>query len=447
MLVLAASVAIVAALTTTPAIARTADESGVSPALAGAVTGRLLIEPFGGGTPVVATSGEVQFWSVSGGGTTPTATVPISSSGDFFASGLAAGSYRVAFISRDGVALPVREWNGNSLYAIQSTAITLVNGVGLSMGTVVLEERTVGADRYFGASRYGTAAAISERFASVTGRTVVIVNGLNFPDALGAGPLASRLGAPLLMVTATSIPPETAEQLVKLAPSAITIVGGTGVVSSAVEAQLAAYVGGAENVSRIAGASRYETSQAILASIGLSGTPVTRLFVATGRSFPDALAAVPAAVRVGGAVVLVDGARSSLDATTATFIDSANVPVTIVGGTGVVSSGIKSQLEGLGISVNRVAGANRYATSIAIGEQFFPYAEFAYLANGSGFADALSIGPWAGLGRVPVYLTQSNCVTDAVFDHIIDELYNGVVLVGGTGVLSENVKQLQPCSF
>lgn len=443
--------ALVATVTTTPATARTTDDPitpELSAAASGAITGRVLIVPFGGGTPVPANSGEVQFFSDTNPLFEPVATAFLNSSGNFSLSGgLPAGTYTVTFISRDTRAVPVREWFNNQADRFGADEVTLVEGAAFPFGDVVLEERTIGTERLFGANRFATAAAVSERYA-VDGavRDIVIVNGQNFPDALGAGPIATRFAGPLLMVSQNAIPAETAAELDRLTPRTITIVGGTGVVSAAVEAELATYVGGATNVTRIAGANRYATSRAVVQQLD-ADRPINELFIATGRGFPDALAAVPAAGSVGGAVLLVDGALGSLDSSTASFIDSLDVPVTIVGGTGVVSAGIQTQLANRGITVDRVSGSNRYATSIAIAVEYFPYADFAYLANGLGFADALSIGPWGGSYGSPVYLTQPTCVTDAVYDDLILGLFNGVTLVGGTGVLSNEVETLQSCTI
>ncbi|MBA4246788.1 MAG: hypothetical protein C0444_00620 [Microbacterium sp.] len=445
-----ATAALMVSLTIAPASARNLDEPEAPPlsaAVSGAITGRVLIEPFGGGTPQPSNEGQVQFWAASGGPMVPTAVATLNPSGTFSISGLPAGQYRVAFISRDSIALPVREWHSNKLFSVIANVVTLANGAAFAFGDVVLEERTVGSQRFAGDNRYATATAISTNFLGPGDeRDIVIVNGQNFPDALGAGPLATVLRGPLLMVTQSSIPAETAAELDRLNPLSITIVGGTGVVSSEVEAQLAGYVGGSSNVTRIAGSNRYATSRAIVEALD-NRSPITELFIATGGGFPDALSAVPAAGSVGGAVLLVNGGLSALDDSTASYIDGLNVPVTIVGGTGVVSAGIQNQLVNRGVAVGRVAGSDRYATSIAIARGYFPYAEFAYLANGLGFADALAIGPWAAAGRSPVYLTQPTCITDAVFDDLIDGLYRNVVLVGGTGVLSTRVAAIEPCTL
>jgi hypothetical protein len=85
---------------------------------------------------------------------------------------------------------------------------------------------------------------------------VYIVTGVNFPDALGVGPASALHRGPILMVTKTSIPTPTRNELSRLSPDRIVVVGGTAVISTSVESQLWAWA----PVSRIAGSNRYETA-------------------------------------------------------------------------------------------------------------------------------------------------------------------------------------------
>jgi D-alanyl-D-alanine carboxypeptidase len=90
----------------------------------------------------------------------------------------------------------------------------------------------------------------------------------------------------------------------RLRPGRIVVVGGPGAVS---DAQLGALrsLATSGQATRVAGADRYATSVAVARSTFPS--PASAVFVATGRDFPDALAAVPAAVRSGGPLLLVPG--------------------------------------------------------------------------------------------------------------------------------------------
>ncbi|MDP2622993.1 MAG: cell wall-binding repeat-containing protein [Actinomycetota bacterium] len=107
---------------------------------------------------------------------------------------------------------------------------------------------------------------------------VYIATGENYPDALAAGPATGGEG-PILLVTQNSIPQPTIDELIRLNPKTIFIVGGEAVISAAVEAQLDNYTTGA--VIRLAGSNRYATA----AAISEDTFPVTGAFSCAGRGF------------------------------------------------------------------------------------------------------------------------------------------------------------------
>lgn len=143
-----------------------------------------------------------------------------------------------------------------------------------------------------------------------TPTVAIIVNSDAWPDALAASPLAAYANVPILLTPATYLHPDSAEALVHLGTKNVVIVGGTGVVSPAVEASLVAQMGGADHVLRIAGANRYETAKefAVWAAdvkgpgargdgkVGTTATSTVSALtsisvgVASGENFPDALA-------------------------------------------------------------------------------------------------------------------------------------------------------------
>ncbi|MEO8468971.1 MAG: Ig-like domain-containing protein, partial [Chloroflexota bacterium] len=131
---------------------------------------------------------------------------------------------------------------------ILSSARTVNNKVGL-------------VTRLAGASRYETAAAISAASFAANVPVAYVATGLSFPDALAGAAVAGWAGGPVLLVPGTSIPTAIANELTRLNPGRIVVLGGTGVVSDGVKAALGAYTSGL--VTRLAGASRYETAAAI----------------------------------------------------------------------------------------------------------------------------------------------------------------------------------------
>jgi putative cell wall-binding protein len=91
-----------------------------------------------------------------------------------------------------------------------------------------------------GDDRYGTAAAAAALLPSAS--SAYVASGSTFPDALAGAALAGHLGAPVLLTKATSVPADTTGVLTRMRPRAITVLGGTGVVSSSVASTLGTYV-------------------------------------------------------------------------------------------------------------------------------------------------------------------------------------------------------------
>lgn len=288
---------------------------------------------------------------------------------------------------------------------------------------------------------------------------VYIANGLNFPDALSAGPAATLEGGPLLLTNGSSISNAVANELNRLKPTTIVIVGGTGVVSPSAEAALAPFASApnpADKVVRLGGSTRYETSRLIAQRLLTKGliSAGTELWVATGTDYPDALSAGAAAAGAGVPILLVFGPAASLDTPTRNFIQDtlAASKVYIAGGTGVVSVGIQNQLGTLvggSANVQRAGGDNRFATSLQINQLAFPaaapHAPAVYLTFGFNFPDALAGGVLAGTVGGPLYITQTPCVTSGIVDHIIAVDPNRVVVFGGTAIVSNNARDLRRC--
>ncbi|MBA4246789.1 MAG: hypothetical protein C0444_00625 [Microbacterium sp.] len=458
---LAAAVAVATITAAGPAVAQTdaqpaplsssesrtpdASTEQLTAAAAGVVSGRLLFSTNAvpAGTPVV--NGEVTAYRENplGDFVPQDATDVFDADGDWSISGLPAGTYKFSFL-QDGESFNSRVWFNGMRTADFATHVTLSEGVAQNFGTVVIPRRTIGIQRVAGVDRFATSVALSQtQFPNGSFVPVVIVNGLDYPDALSAGPLANALGGVMLMVTPTSIPAATAAEMTRLEPSVIVIVGGTGVVSAAVATQLESYT--SSSVIRVAGEDRYATSRAVV-EFAFDGVAPSEILLATGRNFPDALAAGAAAGARGGAVLLVNGQAAALDSASSALIDGYGSGVYIIGGTGSVSSGIQQSVVSLGQFNARLAGADRYATSVEVAINLFGYADVAYLVNGSGFADALAAGPIAGMRGAPIYLTTPTCVTTSVWTDLDLVLANQVITVGGTGVMSDAVYNLQGCN-
>ena len=191
---------------------------------------------------------------------------------------------------------------------------------------------------------------------------------------------------------------------------------------------------------RLAGVERYQT----MATIVREGFATeSHAVVATGANFPDALAASALAGATGSPVILTaksvlsEQARSELKRLGVTSVD-------ILGGTSAVGEEVEEAISALGIQVTRIAGADRVGTSVevltAVREAGHP-SDSVIVATGYGFADSLSIGPWAYATGTPIILaSEDGTLTDDAAEAITSDPHiRNVVIVGGDAVVSDEV--------
>ncbi|TAK00602.1 MAG: hypothetical protein EPO36_08115 [Chloroflexota bacterium] len=181
---------------------------------------------------------------------------------------------------------------------------------------------SIPVDRIAGADRYETSALVSAAsFPAGEVDVAFVATGTNFPDALAAGSAAAAAGWPVLITRTGALPGSIAAELARLAPDKVVIVGGPGAVSDAVAAAISTVV---PLVYRSSGPDRFATAVQVANEYLPTATSVV---IATGLTFPDALAAVPLAGALDGPILLVQ--PDDVPAVTRDAI-RARVPTTIV---------------------------------------------------------------------------------------------------------------------
>ncbi|WP_422386845.1 cell wall-binding repeat-containing protein [Agromyces albus] len=91
--------------------------------------------------------------------------------------------------------------------------------------------------------------------------------------------------------------------------------------------------------------------------------------------------------------------------------------------------------------VTRLAGTDRYATSVAISKsQFNPGVPVAFVASGVNFPDALAGAPVAGISGGPMLLTDPNGLPDSVRAELERLQPQRIVVLGGTATVSSSVE-------
>lgn len=195
---------------------------------------------------------------------------------------------------------------------------------------------------------------------------VLIARDDAFADALASGVL--QAAAPLLLVPRVGpIPGHVIEELQRLSPAEVVILGGEAAVDSGVATELMSYT---DRLTRLAGSSRYETAVQIAEQIPSPDTVIlARAFGSAGaapsQGFADALGAGGLAASKGWPVVLTD--TSVLTGVTADYLaESGASTVLLVGGTAAISEQVAAQVQALGIATERIAGPDRFTTAIGL---------------------------------------------------------------------------------
>jgi putative cell wall-binding protein len=306
-----------------------------------------------------------------------------------------------------------------------------------------------------GDDRFQTAVKVSEaaypQGLDLDGaRTVVIATGRNWPDALGGVALAGVLDGPVLLVDTNSVPASVQAEIRRLKATKAIILGGTSAVGSAVQTWLATELGGAANVDRIWGADRYTTAEKVAQRvIDLEGPGFDEVaFIATGGNFPDALAAAPIAAKRRWPILLSNPATGLSDSTKAVM-----GPVTyaaILGGPAAVPTSVEAYLTDTlgdeGSGWERIKGANRYATAVALAEWGKSVGALEWdgvgITTGEAFPDALAGGLLQAKRPAPMLLTSPAALSAETQAALVEHRakIDNVTFFGGMNAVSVAVR-------
>ncbi|MFR2831411.1 MAG: cell wall-binding repeat-containing protein, partial [Finegoldia magna] len=163
------------------------------------------------------------------------------------------------------------------------------------------------------------------------------------------------------------------------------------------------------DVTRLEGQDRYSTSQKVMEKTKEIINP-EYLLIASGKNFPDALAATSFFVNHKSVMVLSDGET----------YPQSNLQEIAIGGV--------NQLPLKGFKGRRISGKDRYETALEIAKLSFDKNNNAILASGQVFADSLSAVSLTKKHNAPIILTQSDSLTENAKKYL-----NGknVFIVGG----------------
>jgi len=177
---------------------------------------------------------------------------------------------------------------------------------------------------------------------------------------------------------------------------------------------------------RLSGTSRMTTAVAISQESFPTGHPASgpgdcmngeaeAVVLARSDTFPDGLSAGPLAVDRCAPLLLTP--PTALDKDVLTEIKRLLNPgqrVYLIGSTGALSAGVDSAVKAAGFATTRIAGANRFATAVAVAVALSPDPGAAmtfFLADGMNFPDALSAASPAATFGGAILLTNGSSKT------------------------------------
>lgn len=330
---------------------------------------------------------------------------------------------------------------GGAVSAVAAVALVAILATGVS---AVAAESAI--ERHAGTTRITTAVAVSEAtFTSAD--TALLARADTYPDALTGTVLAHQRQAPLLLTGRDRVHGAVKAELERLGVEQVVLLGGTAAVGTAVRDDLATDYA----VSRVAGPTRWATAVEVAQDVAPSPDTVV---LATGETFPDAVAASAYAAHQGWPVLLTG--RDDLPDEVDVYLEAAgSVRVVPIGGPAAISDAVLAELSADGHTVaDRLAGSTRWATSHRVATAHanaLGSPTDLWVATGDAFPDALTAGVAAAANGALLQLTptaaldvpgskqdvlgrlesQSACAGDGALAN--------VALVGGLSALSHGV--------
>ena len=261
---------------------------------------------------------------------------------DALAAGPLAAKLKAPILLTDG-GESLNSFAKTELQRLKPKTVYLTSGVAVIKPSVIAEIKALGITtvQLGGYDQYETSVNIAKELTNQgvnVFRVVLAAGWLSPADALSVASIAAAKGMPILTTTQGRLPDSVKTYLdsIRAKVTDSYVVGGSAVVSEAVQGQLPG------QVSRYAGATKYDTNVQILKGFANEYNNA-KVYVANGETLVDALAGVPLAAADGAPVVLV---HQPLDAAIKDYVklNMSTAEMVVLGGEAVVPAAVLNAL-------------------------------------------------------------------------------------------------------
>lgn len=282
--------------------------------------------------------------------------------------------------------------------------------------------------RIFGDNRNKTSLEIAKVLKDQDVERVILAPEDGFTNALVASSLSEEDDsyAPVILV-GQNANKESLDLIDQIKPEEIYIVAS----ESQISAGLAKTLGqkGYE-VKRFSGKDKYATAN-IIADLHDDDEYI----LVNGDNFADAVSASAYAAKEEMPILFTNG--KTLDKQTATKLKEAEF-VLIIGGPNSVSKAVENEIAKT-TSVRRLAGQNRYETSVEVAKNLYPKAKNYLVATGGTYPDSLSGAPLAAKMDAPILLSPSNSLPSLIGNYLKGIKLSNIIVLGGNASIRPDV--------
>lgn len=264
---------------------------------------------------------------------------------------------------------------------------------------------------YSGEDRYETSVNISKKNIN-NANMIILASGENFADALCASPLSIQEKAPILLTKPNRLPLSVKKEIDRLTPKKIIIFGGPSSINEDIKKELEK----SYSVERISGSDRYKTSLKAYEFKKSLNPKSTKIGLASGTNFADALVAAPF-IADKGSIIL------------ANKNDNSKVKADYIFGGENTLPGYKG--------ITRFAGKDRFETALKIAKEF--KGKNIILSDGMNYPDALSASILSAINKAPIILTNKKEIPATVKDYLKNKKKENIITVGGKNSVPSNL--------